>query len=70
MSEIPQEDDAGHYVHALETAVDDLRRFAWASQKGREGLALEGKRFIEAQRKLFALAFFLSLYAKPEKDAA
>lgn len=65
--EVSQDEDVGHYLHAVETAIDDLRRFAWASQKGREGLALEGRRLIEAQRKFVTLAFFLSLYAK---DAA
>lgn len=66
-AELGQDEDPGHYIHAVEQAVDDLRRFAFSSPRGREGLAREGRRLLEAQRKFVTLAFYLSLYVK---DAA
>lgn len=54
------EPGADHEVYALEQAIADLARRA-ETPEGREEIAAEGRRFLDAQRKLMDLAFLISL---------
>lgn len=60
---IHQDQDPSNAMHQLEEAIGFVEMVA-QTEEGREGLAEQGGRFIECQRRLYALAWALSLVVK------